>query len=60
MSFTTEGYNSLMKKLTYLFLALLIVACSSDDNDNNYTEETQVVAVDAEGSFATSYNLDDR
>ena len=24
-----------MKKLTYLFLALLIVACSSDDNDNN-------------------------
>ena len=24
-----------MKKLIYLFLALLIVACSSDDNDNN-------------------------
>ena len=24
-----------MKKLTYLFLALLIVACSSDDNSNS-------------------------
>ena len=24
-----------MKKLIYLFLALIIVACSSDDNDNN-------------------------
>ena len=23
-----------MKKLTYLFLAILIVACSSDDNSN--------------------------
>ena len=24
-----------MKKITYLFLALLIVACSSDDNSSN-------------------------
>jgi hypothetical protein len=24
-----------MKKLTYLFLALIIVACSSDDSDGN-------------------------
>ena len=27
-----------MKKLTYLFLALLIVACSSDDSDNEVNE----------------------
>ena len=29
-----------MKKLTYLFLALLIVACSTDDNNN--VDDTQV------------------
>ena len=27
-----------MKKLTYLFLALLIVACSDDDSDNEVNE----------------------
>ena len=34
-----------MKKLTYLFLAILIVACSSDDEGNN-------------GSFSNSMNIE--
>ena len=29
-----------MKKLTYLFLALIIVACTTDDNNN--VDDTQV------------------
>ena len=34
-----------MKKLTYLFLALLIVACSSDDSDNEGNSQNAILTV---------------
>ena len=34
-----------MKKLTYLFLALIIVACSSDDSNSNSLEQSWQVTV---------------
>ena len=43
-----------MKKLIYLFLALLIVACSSDDGDNNNTLSPEYV-----GTGEALYSGDD-
>ena len=37
-----------MKKLTYLFLALIIVACSSDDSDSNSLLSSWQVTVDGQ------------
>ena len=37
-----------MKKLTYLFLALLIVACSSDDSNSNSLLSSWQINVDGE------------
>ncbi len=37
-----------MKKLTYLFLALIIFACSSDDSDSNSLLSSWQVTVDGQ------------
>ena len=44
-----------MKKLTYLFLTLLIVACSTDDN-NNETQEEWLFVHTATQAISTNSN----
>ena len=46
-----------MKKLTYLFLGLLIVACSSDDNNNETQEQWLLVHTATEATATNSTTL---
>ncbi len=52
---TASIFGSLFSSLQNIVLKIF----GSDDNNQNYTEETQTVEADADGSFEASYTLDD-
>ena len=46
-----------MKKLTYLFLALIIVACSSDDSSDGSSNDTTAPIITLNGQAIATVNL---